>query len=70
MYFRINPYPAHIFVLKCFLLFTSAAYIQVHFRLDFFMEANNMDPDQTALKEQSHLGPFCLQYRLVYILKA
>ena len=28
--------------------FTSAAYIQVHFRLDFIMEANTMDPDQTA----------------------
>ena len=28
--------------------FTSAAYIQVHFRLDFFMEENNMNPDQTA----------------------
>ena len=28
--------------------FTSAAYIQVPFRLDFFMEANNMKPDQTA----------------------
>ena len=26
----------------------SAAYIQVHFRLDFFMEANNMNPDKTA----------------------
>ena len=26
----------------------SAAYIQVHFRLDFYMEANNMNTDQTA----------------------
>ena len=26
----------------------SAAYIQVHFRLDFIMEANTMNPDQTA----------------------
>ena len=42
-----KPYPAHIFVLKC-LLFTSAAYIQVHFRLNFIMEANTMNPDQTA----------------------
>ena len=33
------------------LLFTSAAYIQVHFRPDFFMEVNNMNPDQTAPKE-------------------
>ena len=29
--------------------FTSAAYIQVHSRQDFFMEANNMNPDQTRL---------------------
>ena len=42
----------------------SAAYIQVHFRLDIFMEANSMDPDQTAPKEQSDLGPYCLQHRL------
>ena len=28
----------------------SAPYIQVHFRLDSFMEANNMNPDQIALK--------------------
>ena len=27
---------------------TSAEHIQVHFRLDFYMEANNMNPDQTA----------------------
>ena len=33
----------------------SAAYIQVHFRLYFIMEANTMNPD---------LGPYCLQYRL------
>ena len=26
----------------------SAAYIQVHFRLDFIMEANTMNSDQTA----------------------
>ena len=43
----------------------SAVYIQVHFRLDFFMEANNMDPGQTAPWEQSDLGPYCLQYRLL-----
>ena len=36
------------------------AYIQVHFRLDFFMEANTMDPDQTA----PDLGPYCVQYML------
>ena len=44
--------------------FTSVAYINVYFRLDCFMEANNMKPDQTAPKEQSDLGPYCLQYRL------
>ena len=32
------------------LLFTSAAYVQVHFILEFVMEANNMNPDQTAPK--------------------
>ena len=26
-------------------------YIQVHLRLDFFMEVNNMDPDQDAPKD-------------------
>ena len=41
----------------------SAAYIQVHFRLDF-MEANTMNPNQTAPKEQSVLATYCLQYRL------
>ena len=30
---------------KCRLLFTSAAYIQVHFRLIFFIDANNMAPN-------------------------
>ena len=40
--------------------FTPAAYIQKHFGLDFFMVANNVDPDQ----EQSDLGPSCLQYWL------
>ena len=34
-------------------------------RLDIIMEANTMDPDQTApLWEQSDLGPYCLQYKL------
>ena len=35
----------------------SAVYSQVHFRLDFFMEANNMNPDQTG--DCSNLGPYC-----------
>ena len=50
------------FVLKMSVFFMSAAYLQVHFRLDLFMEANNITPDQTASK--SDLGPYCLQYRL------
>ena len=32
-----------------------AAYIEVYFRLDCVMEANDMSPDQ------SDLGPYCLQ---------
>ena len=36
----------------------------MQFRLDFIMEANTLNPDQTAPKEQSDLGPYCLQYRL------
>ena len=35
------------------------------FTSDFIMEANNLNPDQTApFWEQSDLGPYCLQYRL------
>ena len=37
------------FVLQLLSVFTSFAYIQVHYKLDFFMEANNMNPDQTTL---------------------
>ena len=33
---------------KCCLLITPVVYILVHLRLDFFMEADNMDLDQTA----------------------
>ena len=36
----------------------------MHFTLDFFNEANNMHPDQTAPREQSDLDPYCLEYRL------
>ena len=44
----------------------SAACIQVNFRqhVYFFMEANNMNPDQTAPREQSDLGPSYSHYRL------
>ena len=51
----------HFFVRKCRLLFTSATYIQVHFRLDVFMEVYNINPDQTA-PYQSDLGPYCLKH--------
>ena len=51
------------FVLKMLSALLSSAYIQVHFRLEFFMEVN-MNPDQTAPWKQSVLGPCCLHYRL------
>ena len=35
----------------------SATYIQLHFRLDFFMKANNMNPNS---REQSDQVPYCL----------
>ena len=38
----------------------SAAHIQAPWRLDFFMEANDMNPDQTAPKGLD-LGPKFLQ---------
>ena len=40
-------------------VFYVSAYIHLNFRLDFFMEASNMDPDETW--EQSDLVPNCLQ---------
>ena len=43
--------------------FLSATYIQVHFRQDFFMEANYIYPNQIP-REQSDLGTYYLQYRL------
>ena len=44
-----NPFSRPIiFDLKMSSAFTSAANTQVHFRLDFIMEANTMSPDQTA----------------------
>ena len=55
---RVNPYPTNIyFVLKMW----SSTNIQMHFRLDFIMEANTMNPDQTAPWEQSDPGSYCLQ---------
>ena len=55
--------PLFFFVLKMMSAFMTAAYIQVHFRQDIFMQATNMNPEQTAPSwEQSDLGPHCLQY--------
>ena len=34
----------------------------MHFRLDLSVGASTMNPDLTAPKEQSDLGPYCLQY--------
>ena len=49
LFITLIPCPLNIFfVLKC-LLFTSTANTGVHFRLDLIMEANTMNPDQTAL---------------------
>ena len=38
---RLNIYPTNIFVMKMAAL-TSAAYIQVHFRLEYSMKANTI----------------------------
>ena len=48
----INPYPSKKLSRKFCLPIMSAAYIQMHFRPDILMEANNMNPD---------LGLYCLQ---------
>ena len=58
---RVNQYRVKI----CCLLFTSAAYIQVQFRLDFIKEANTMNPNQTVPMGATDLGPYCLQCRLL-----
>ena len=44
----VNWYSTTSIVLKCRLSFTSVAYIQDHFYLDSFLEANTMSPDQTV----------------------
>ena len=46
--FTLHSISANIFLSWKCLLFTSTAYIQVYFWLDFIMEANTMYPDQTA----------------------
>ena len=44
----------------------SAVYIQVHFRQDFFHRSKHCEPLSDCFKrEQSDLGYFCLQYRLL-----
>ena len=43
-----NPKHANILFWKWCLLITSAAYIQVHFRLDLIMEANTVNTDKTV----------------------
>ena len=61
--FMLTLIPATFFFLKMLSAFYVSAHIQVHFKLDSFMEANIMNPDQTVPK-QSILSPYCLQYRL------
>ena len=54
-----NPYPGICFCPEnvfCFL--SSAALSYIHFRLHVIIEAITMDPDQTALFEQSDMGPY------------
>ena len=56
-----GDFPCYFFVLIMLSDNTSAAYIQVHFSLDFIMEAKTMNQDQTAPREQSDLGLYWLQ---------
>ena len=42
----------------------SAAYIQVHLKLDSFMQAIIQTLIRLLPRKQSDLGPYCLQYRL------
>ena len=52
--------------MKLLYAYMFAAYIQVHVRLDVIMEANTINPDQTApiRWDQSDLVLYCLEYRL------
>ena len=52
---RLSPPPGALFRQKMFLHLLH--YIQVYFRLDFILKVNTINPDQTALREQSDLGP-------------
>ena len=42
----------------------SAANTRVLFRLYFIIEANNMNPDQTAFWKQSDLESYCIGYNI------
>ena len=44
----------------------SAVYIQVHFRLDFFMEANNMNPDQSNISSMTSMTQTHLPVKVLY----
>ena len=61
-----NPqYPSNLFLSRKYcLLFTTTAYIQVNFGLDFIMEANTMNTDQTAPFSWVHI--VC---NIVYLLR-
>ena len=64
---QINPLVSshYLFVGKMLLLFKICLLHILKFTLeDFIMEASTMNSDQTAPKEQSDLGPYCLTYRL------
>ena len=61
---ELIPILPNCFVLKCYLLFASAAYIQMYFRLDFIMEANAMNPAQTDAKKAFKSRSILMQYML------
>ena len=59
----MNSYPTNIFCVQKTFLFTSTAYVIMQlYSIKLTMEANTMNPNQTAPK--SDLVPYCLQYRL------
>ena len=59
---HINSYPVIFFVPKMLSALLSAAYIQVHVRLDFFMKANlSIWTLIRLLQVPSDLDSYCLQ---------
>ena len=56
----INPYPTNFFLSSKYCLLNKFA---AYFQMPFITRANTMNPDQTAPREQSDLGPYCLQYK-------